>query len=501
VPATFRIPRRSLLDVGALILPVWLAMFMTHTIADADLWGHLRFGSDLLSGKGLPEIDPYSFTADTTWINHEWLSEALIAVGYALAGAIGLNLIKLTVIGTIGWLTLRPTRRYADFSLSRIAFTCVVLFASYTRTQVLRPQLFSVLLFTILFTLLNERDEESRRIVAMPVLFCLWANAHGAWIVGYAVLMVWVAIETIERRTMGAVRRGGVLLALSLLATLVNPYGVGQWSFLLQTVGLSRADITDWVPFSRLPIAIIVIECIVPALAVISMLVCRRRPTLKQTAVIALLMFATYRIGRVDAFLQIAIGLTFAPIIVECFSKAERRLHGGGRFTRLSAAYGLTCVLLVTAGFIGTCSRLDRIYIEGDWKPDREAVEFLRAESTSGNDRLLTWFDWGEYAIWHLSPVGVRVSMDGRRETVYSDHVLNSHWAFYRNDPNAWMYPDIISADRIWLPKRLEVVRELQDRGWHTSFESDISVVLSRHAQQTRSVPVSDRRIAYFPGP
>jgi hypothetical protein len=297
------------------------------------------------------------------------------------------------------------------------------------------------------------------------------------------------------------VRRGGVLLALSLLATLVNPYGVGQWNFLLQTVGLSRADITDWVPFSRLPSAIIVIECIVPALAAISMLVCRRVPGLKQSAVIALLMLATYRIGRVDAFLQIAIGLSFAPLLVECFARIERRLHGGGRFMRVSAAHGLTGVVLVAAGLMIICNRLNRIYIEGDWKPDREAVEFLRAESTSSNERLLTWFDWGEYAIWHLSPVGVRVSMDGRRETVYSDHVLNSHWSFYRNDPNAWMYPDIISADRIWLPKQLAVVRELQDRGWQTSFESDISVVLSRHAQRIRSVPASDRRIAYFPGP
>jgi len=32
---------------------------------------------------------------------------------------------------------------------------------------------------------------------------------------------------------------------------------------------------------------------------------------------------------------------------------------------------------------------------------------------------LATFFDWGEYIIWHLSPA-VRVSIDGRRETVYS---------------------------------------------------------------------------------
>jgi len=38
-------------------------------------------------------------------------------------------------------------------------------------------------------------------------------------------------------------------------------------------------------------------------------------------------------------------------------------------------------------------------------------------------------FDWGEYVIWHVGP-RVQVSVDGRRETVYSDavHALNQRF-------------------------------------------------------------------------
>lgn len=48
--------------------------------------------------------------------------------------------------------------------------------------------------------------------------------------------------------------------------------------------------------------------------------------------------------------------------------------------------------------------------------PEREAVAFLRSNRLHG--KLLTWFDYGEYAIWHLAPK-LRVSLDGRRETAY----------------------------------------------------------------------------------
>ena len=83
---------------------------------------------------------------------------------------------------------------------------------------------------------------------------------------------------------------------------------------------------------------------------------------------------------------------------------------------------------------------------------------------TCPNERVLTWFDWGEYAIWHLSPAGIRVSMDGRRETIYSRQVLEDHRAFYNNDRSALDYPDRINAECIWLPTRLGTVAALQGR-------------------------------------
>jgi hypothetical protein len=47
-----------------------------------------------------------------------------------------------------------------------------------------------------------------------------------------------------------------------------------------------------------------------------------------------------------------------------------------------------------------------------------EAVRLLRASGVQTN--LAIPMNWGEYVLWHVGP-GIKVSMDGRRETVYTD--------------------------------------------------------------------------------
>ena len=518
MPGRLRLPRCSLVDLLCLAAPVVVAVWISHTGADADLWGHLRFGADLLASHSLSVADRYSFTADTAWINHEWLSEAVLAATYDNFGAFGLNLLKLAIIGGIACLTWRTGKACGGSTFALSWLTALVVAASYTRTQVLRPQAFSVLFFVILLVLLQERHPNAvaasgasgerrwsggRLAIALATLFMVWANAHGGWIVGFATLALWVAFDVFEQRSVRAFALGSALIVAALAGTLVTPYGTKLWMFLHQTVGLSRDDITDWTPFAKYPIGLIVFELVLPVVALLSMRMCRRWPSARHATVIGMLAFGRYRVGRVDAFMLVAIGMLLAPILLDAFGRVEERLR---RYRRLGTPYvvhGLVAVAMVIVTAAVAVTRLGHIYIEGTWIPDRDAVRFLRAGSP--NTRLLTWFSWGEYAIWHLSPRGILVSMDGRRETIYSDRVLADHWAFYKNQGNAAAYPDAIKADEIWLPKDLPIVAVLRDRGWHAVYESDVSIVFSRSAQRSpitpRADPASERTPAFFPGP
>jgi len=461
---------RSLREVALTGVAALVTILVSSTISDADLWGHLRFGADILRTWHLTAHDPYSFTSDIAWINHEWLSEVVLAAVYFPFGAIGLNLLKLGVIGGVAALMWRFAKRTGANWFSAVVFTALVVVSTYTRTQSLRPQLFSVLLFAGLVTLMDGVERGGRTpYLEVAGLFCLWANFHGGWIVGLGVLGLWSVFH--PRRL--------PLLAVAAAATLINPYGVGLWKFLYSTVGLARPEISDWKPLFALPGAIIALELALPVLALLSVIKTRRVPEPAHLAMMAILAFSTYRVGRTDAFLQLTVAWSCAPAILDWSNRFESRSRPTGRLRSPRLLNGYVAAGILTAAALVSAFRISRLPIEGDWKPDPAAIPFLQQRVS--HSRVLTWFDWGEYAIWHLSGSDVRVSMDGRRETVYSPRVIKDHFAFYGNaTADAWRYPDTIGADDIWLPRRLPIVTVLESHGWHAVYTTDQSVVLSR---------------------
>src|SRR5437867_2118764 len=86
---------------GVLRVALWsiLLAAATYTSTDPDLWGHVRFGLDMLRDERIPHADVYSFTSDRAWINHEWLAEVVMAGAFRLGGDPALILMKLAAIG------------------------------------------------------------------------------------------------------------------------------------------------------------------------------------------------------------------------------------------------------------------------------------------------------------------------------------------------------------------------------------------------------------------
>lgn len=480
---------RTLRDVALCSVWALLALLVSYTVADADLWGHLRFGADLLHSWRFTSHDPYSFTSDIAWINHEWLAEVVFAATYALFGSVGLNLLKVMTIGAVALLTWGRARRLDATPFPAAIFTALIVVATYTRTQSLRPQLFSVLFFAVLLWLLERAERDGRRpFGAIGLLFAIWANTHGGWIVGFGTLAVWCAWH----------RRDALLAPVAAAATLINPYGLELWRFLNATVGLARPEISDWQPVFGLPRAIIGLELALPLLALVAIVKTRRRPSVGHVAMIAALAFGTYRIGRTDAFLQVAVAWLCGPAIVTWLNHVDARTQPTSRLLQPRLLYGYVTTVIVAGAMTFAATRLGRIPIQGDWRPDTDAVAFL--QSHIAHERVLTWFDWGEYAIWHLSSEDVQVSMDGRRETVYSEHVLRDHFAFYANkSPDAWRYADAIGADAIWLPKRLPVVPELLKHGWHAQLSTEMSIVLTKTDVTGMEVASTSAAVRAFP--
>lgn len=423
---------------------------------DPDLYGHIRYGLDIIDQGGLHVSDPYSFASDRAWVNHEWLAEVLMGLAWSVGGTSGLSLMKALVLSA-AFLLMR--RRVAAGPQGDLLLVLAVLLAG-PLLSTFRPQMFSVLLFAWILDALGRRRT---RWLELPGAMLLWANLHGGWLVGAGVIAVWIGIEVLERR---APVRDIALVAACAAATLVTPYGPGLWLFLWDTVGLGRADISEWQPV-HVKVDTLVLWLLASALALFAFLRTRALPPLVAALMLAA---ASSRVLRLVPFFGMAVIVGFGaywPASRQPAVEARQRILGYALGGAVAAAAVVVCLLNVGSTSFGPSFTIDR-----------EAAGALHSVRPTG--RMVVYFDWSQYAIWHWGPE-LQVSYDGRRETVYSGRVIAINDALYRGHADGLEYLDTLEADWIWLPKKLPPVRHLiaNDR-WVIWYETDRSVIFAR---------------------
>lgn len=163
------------LFIGALVLPA---------VPDVDLWGHTLFGGDILRTRSVPTSDPYSFTSDVPWINHEWASEVLMYASFALSGGAGLVALRAALIVLALAIAARAVRRDGASGNAILTMVTVLVLVTYPRTQHVRPQLFSLVAFAALLATLMRYDQTRswRPLIPAPLVMLAWANFHGGFL-------------------------------------------------------------------------------------------------------------------------------------------------------------------------------------------------------------------------------------------------------------------------------------------------------------------------------
>jgi hypothetical protein len=495
--ALSRISPQSLLRIA---LAFVLLAVLTHTRADPDLWGHVFSGRDVIEAGRVPTTDPYSFMADRPWINHGWLADTFMYLVHTIAGAAGLAVLKVSVLlGMLGAVWFALTRQQI-LGRDRDLLLMLAVIGVFAQANHVRPQLFSLLLFSWLLVLLTTAPR-SQWLVAIPALFAAWVNLHGGWIVGGATLALWTAFAVVGPGTPRWKVTLVIVGVLSLAATLVNPYGWRLWAFIWNTVGFGRAEISDWQPVFRLGLSY---GLLWTGAAVAAAVAAYRNWTsgernLSHIAIVSLLAIASFRVSRLLAFFTIAVVIQLGADLVSAVRAWRTRVPATGAQPRRGV---VMVVIVISAALIGggafvSANNLGCLRMESASHPEPEVVALMKDRQMRG--RLAVWFDWGEYAIWYLAPA-LSVSIDGRRETVYSEDVMNSHLNFYYVPTTREKFLDATRPDYIWLPPDLPVVATLEADGWVRLYSGPRSVLLGRSgtpAARSNVVP-ADR---CFPGP
>jgi len=304
----------------------------------------------------------------------------------------------------------------------------------------------------------------------LPVLFAVWANLHGGWIVGLGMIVLWAAAEIVAERRDAA--RWTLLIVACGLATLVTPYGWRLWQFLWQTVGLERRDITEWGPIWGTPV-LNWVPWFVMVGGALWALTLRRWPA---AVVLLALAYGSARVMRIESLFVTAGALLLAPALATVWPARPIDLtRHGSRYDPLVALV-LLCVISAGSVVLGRRATACVAPIAG-WAPDAVPVQRL-ARSTPG--RLVTTFNWGEYALWHLGP-RIKVSIDGRRETIYSDRHLEDNASIVSGEPAGLRTLAEWGAEYVWLPASSVATKTwLVHHGYRLDFESSNSFLAVR---------------------
>jgi len=418
-----------LLFAGLLLL-LALAVSLTP-IRNYDFWWHLKTGSLILSQHAVPRTDPFSFTAENApWVDHEWLSQVVMEVGYEALGPSGLIVLKAVLVCGLCLLMLSHVRREGHGPACASILMAAALAGASFRLDV-RPELATLLLLPLVLDLvLRARSTGDRRpLFLVPPLVALGSNLHPGAIVA-PVLLVAGVVTTFAAERLALLGGDGpagsrpsfaprllLVAAAASVAACANPYGYRIYAVPFEIRRLLASLPSPNLEWTRPGASDFPLFWLAAAATPAVVLAGWRR--FDPIATPALLIGAILAAAHVRN-----IGLFFVLMPFGLARPAGAIVLAGERlWTRaLPAAPGGVRPGFVIAGVVLVCavpalSVLPPAFAWGlgpaPGNEPRSAVDFVEREGIG--QRLYNDVRFGGYLIWRRFP-GHRVFIDGRNE-------------------------------------------------------------------------------------
>jgi hypothetical protein len=392
-----------------------LASYSTE-LTDSDSYWHLATGKFLTAHRAMPVPDPFSFTTylapprpgEETVRNfnltHEWLYQIFMYAAYAAGGYGGVILLRAALMTACVFLTgLWVWRRTHGFYRSLAAAAVTAFIATYFNSD--RPYQITYVVIVAVILILEYR----RNLWLLPPIFLLWANCHGGFIMGFAVLGAYGAEALwlrLQRKPLGDERRFWIVTALCFVAAFLNPNGFqALWVLAAYRGSAMQASLYEW----RKPELFSLNFLNLLLFIALGLMVWNRRRARVSEWLLLVLFGAAYLSGvRNSPLLAIV-----APAIIAIYLPWKRILPNW-------VDYAAAALALAALALTFTTGRAFQLR-SAEWKYPGGASDFLLAHHIAGP--MFNAYEKGGYLIWRLWP-SEKSFIDGRAlsEAVYADY-------------------------------------------------------------------------------
>jgi hypothetical protein len=392
---------------------------------EGDLWWHITGGRQILVNCTFPTFDTYSFTAaGTPWIAYEWLGEIVLSLAERAGGLRALA--ALFIVAQSAIILLIYFYAYLRCRNERAAFlAAVILLPLASQFSILRPQQFGyVFLLITMICLERFRQGHLRALWALPMVFAVWVNTHGSFVLGGVALAVYAVCGLVKWRLGGVEaarwgpeqrRRIGIVSLLSVLALTLTPYGA-RLAFYPFQLALSQplnvGVIREWRPLEWTQWFGIMFLLLL-FLFVVAQIAFRTVHRLEDLVLLLLAAYATAAHARFLMFFVPVFAPLLAVVIARCLPPP---VETGNRYV-LNAAL----ILGIGAGMLAFPPRTRQLEEALAHRVPIRAVDYLCAHDVPGP--MFNDSDWGGYLIATRWPAH-KVFIDGRFDVYEYSGVL-----------------------------------------------------------------------------
>ena len=423
-----RLPEHLRMSRGAAMLTALLALFFwrlcSRPLFHTDLWGHLSYGRWIWQHGALPTTEPFLPLAQgVSIIDTSWLAQLLGFAVYAVTGPAGLQCaMALCITGTLALIAYSLYHRTHRASMAALGIGVCLWLATQQfcvgwreMPTLIRPQVLGVLIYTWMFCRVISGAPLRRDWILIPLATCLWANLHGSFVMGPLLLVtlsVGRALDLLIRTgSWNAVWRdrravNWLLIAeLSLVAALLNPYGMGLYAEVLTFANnLNLADLLDWEPLTLRDGQGRAIAT-VAALLVVLYRLSPRRVSLGEFLLLAGLGAWALWASRMLIWFSIPAAYYTA---LHWNAVSQRRVPKTDRV--LPSRAGMWTVVAVGAAWIGFAlspigvfaMHRKQLPLKNSVSADTPlgAVEYLLKQKEPLRGQMFNSYEWGDYLLW-----------------------------------------------------------------------------------------------------
>ena len=236
---------------------------MTSLPAATDFWAHAAVGRWIIEHHQIPHHTLFLWSDNIPWIWHSWLSqvtfyELLAHVSDNTGSLLAMILTAFTALFSLLVWWRVWTRRQVELGAEAtpgFLMALVFLLAIYTAHERFfpRPEIFSAVFLTFVLLLLIQRITTWKSLVALFIIFALWANFHAGLAMGLLLLVISFFCNLAQHRN--GKQSGWELLAIlaAVAGVFVNPYGWHYWAALKPVASVTFTFIDEWKPFWKYP--------------------------------------------------------------------------------------------------------------------------------------------------------------------------------------------------------------------------------------------------------